>query len=130
MLFDAFINLFKTICLAAVAFSPLLVYKALEKPAEQNCIITVPLEVMDLNSGSTSKAKYEDAIFPNNAPTQNTSLAFGNNTLFAGSFAPPPPPPPPVDAPLDSEIYLLLVFGIAYGSFRYGLVSKALMKKN
>ena len=117
MLFDAIINLFKTICIGLVAFSPLIVYKALDDSSPNMQVVSS--SVNDNGLDVNSQDQNAQNVASTGEQSQHSSSIFANSSNLFESKAPPPPPPPPVDAPIDDWIIPLLIIGAGYGFKRY-----------
>lgn len=122
MLFDAIINLFKTICIGAIALSPLLVYKLTEEHNSNNYNTETSNEFQLQNSESKDDNKAEST-------TSNSSVGIFKNSNFFASGGIAPPPPPGEDVPIDDGVWVLLIFAIGYAIKKYnfsgGISSKA-----
>ena len=127
MLFDALINLFKTLCIGAIAFSPLLVYKMLDDNSTANYSITQSgnngLVVSPVEDQKNTSAETESS-----QNSQRPSIFANNSNLFSNT-APPPPPPPGEDAPIDNFVWLLLLIAplIGYRKFSKKKLSNAIL---
>lgn len=117
MIFDAIINLFKTICIGAIAFSPLLVYKLTEEPTSNN----YNTEVSNQQEFQGSESKNENQVVPS---TDNSQTGVFKNSNFFASGGIAPPPPQGEDVPIDNQLWILIVLGIGYGFWKYKMASK------
>lgn len=117
MLFDAVVNLFRTVCIGLIAISPIIIYKVLDEPIIESYKSVDPSNnsftlINESNQNSSRNSQLSDST--NNAQFQ----IFSHPSLFGSQPSIPPPPPPPVDIPIDSGVVYLLLIGISYGIFK------------